>query len=893
MGCRKVYQNRNGGNYRRVLKTVMGMTVMILTVLSIMIMSNNQAKAGNSIDSNTVISVEQAGSIAGHVGDYGWDSRGAYFTYYDSKGRLSGNLGLILFCDESMTPRDRMWDKWGNRFPDWWGRMLAEKIRNSVNIFKLREVREAFANTVTFECKWVIAIGIKDNSIGSGPYLTLRTDDTLRAAYNVDTSKLNPPEKLFSGSEMANSLEKVLPGAKWGTTSQHVFRERNPYIYKVRINSYDINLRATDCIKCAKKGRYDGDYCEHNKKELMLLHIPIKYRNAIYGGEASFVWEGQDVSYDEPVIPGYIRIPASDDTGKLYGTMKDGKISNIYADSTVYFAYRSDSQTGTPDPEPSADPDGPASPTPTSGPSYPGPTSGPGDVTLTPTPVLYDPIPDEYSFASYTDNRLEAMDTMGKAVILSDFFDVRTAIPSTESVYIRASARNYLYSINARTVSGKVPVEVTVAAPYILKWRDDSGNEYEESGISETRTVVYRDYSYVHLDSLKTYVLDGIVISNQALRPSVNELKPGQVHTTLPTFSSPVVYGSDIPAFGGNIDYPVGFSSFILSDETIITDGGNSKPAIPVISEEQAYWTAQNRTGRLRCRNDEFFVNSQSVFGDRGWHEYGTGSLTIRMPQPEITEFDTKSILGADSITIPAWVRNGTYSSSTRLVRYMLAASYGNSGAPYDAMIEVNPVAVHTPVCCKLMIGEKDSSDPNRAYFQENLRRPDDAFVIVFGRSNSPGAEGCEHKTEDFVITIGNLGYHSVYASRLSGTYDYAHKRNRMNGGTYIEGNYLKFPFDVYLDVGNDGNESNDRLIRKNEWVRFSGTGTFYPGETVEEGYYTIGAMTKAVNSATGDTPGQSTPRNANNSPDDYIAVDSVRVYVTGKIYGLTLYEIT
>ena len=114
-----------------------------------------------------------------------------------------------------------------------------------------------------------------------------------------------------------------------------------------------------------------------------------------------------------------------------------------------------------------------------------------------------------------------------------------------------------------------------------------------------------------------------------------------------------------------------------------------------------------------------------------------------------------------------------------------------------------------------------------------------------------------------------------------------------MNGGTYIEGNYLKFPFDVYLDVGNDGIEANDRFIRKNEWVRFSGTGVFYPGETVEEGYYTIEARTKAVNSAAGDEKGQSVPLNSNISPDSYIVADSVRVYVTGKIYGLTLYEIT
>ena len=34
---------------------------------------------GAVIDENTVIRAEQAESIADHIGDYGWDSRGAYF----------------------------------------------------------------------------------------------------------------------------------------------------------------------------------------------------------------------------------------------------------------------------------------------------------------------------------------------------------------------------------------------------------------------------------------------------------------------------------------------------------------------------------------------------------------------------------------------------------------------------------------------------------------------------------------------------------------------------------------------------------------------------------------------------------------------------------------------
>ena len=108
---------------------------------------------------------------------------------------------------------------------------------------------------------------------------------------------------------------------KWGTTSQHVFKERNPYIYKVTIKSYMIKLWATDCVKCAKKGKLQGEYCSHNKKELMLKEIPLKYGNSVYGGSAAFAWEGQEAHFTEPVIQGYSRVAASDDRSGLHGTI--------------------------------------------------------------------------------------------------------------------------------------------------------------------------------------------------------------------------------------------------------------------------------------------------------------------------------------------------------------------------------------------------------------------------------------------------------------------------------------------------------------------------------------------------------------------------------------------
>ncbi|MCR5323596.1 MAG: DUF5704 domain-containing protein [Lachnospiraceae bacterium] len=863
---------------------------------------------GAVIDENTVIRAEQAESVADHIGDYGWDSRGAYFKYYDQSGTVSGDLGLILFCDENGTAYDRMWDEWGNSFPDWWGRMLVEKVRNSVSPDKIKDVRRAFANSMTFECTWVIAIGIKSDSIGSGPYLTLRTDDTLRAAYHVDTASLDPTERLFSGDEMSDSLSVLLAGEKWGTTSQRVFKERNPYIYRVTIKSYSVRIYATDCSICAKSGKRAGDHCSHKNKDLMLVEVPIVYDGKACYGEESFVWQGQVAQYREPGINGYHRTPMNDDLTQFYGQAQNGSIV-AEKDSVLYLLYEEDESTvepvptggvdggGTPepgDPEPGApEPGDPEPGMPEPGDPDPGSQEPEEPESTSPPRPQFDAIPDEAAETLHGSVSLEAMDPLGKAEIRSDIFSVRNAIPSTESVYIKASAREYLYRIRAETISGKIPLYITVGVPYVLIWEDEDGNEQQETGISEMTTVIYRDYSYIHLVSLELHFLENITIANSALVPERTELKPQNVGVRYPTAYSPIVYGGDTPAFGGNIDHPYGYSPYILSNDVITVIGNKNKPSIPTVSAEEAYWTAQNRIGKLLCRNDEFKMDSNDVLGESGWHEYGTGSMRINMPLPKIVEFNTADMFGADYISIPARKRNGTYRTTSRMVKYQTSILFGAPGSSYDAMIEVNPVQVFTPVLCKVSIDETDPQNPNSIYFQENREIPDDAFLIVSGRSNSLGASGAEHSSEDFIININNKGYHPIYSGRLSSDYDYSLNVSRLNGETYIGGNYLRFPFAVYKDVGNDMAEANDLYVPKNTWVSIYGSQRFYPGEVIPEGYYVIEAETTAVNAYGPDERGTSPPVGVNNAQNEYVAVDHLRVYVSGKVYGLTLIDIS
>ena len=811
---------------------------------------NERAYGGSAIDDNTIVQTDQAGSVAAHSGGYGWDSRGAVFAYRSNDGRINGNLGLILFCNEYGEAVNGMWGSWGNRFPDWWARMLAEKIRKTTPESEIRALRDAFADRMTFECRWAIAIGIKDTSIVErGPYYTLRTDGTLRPAHNVDTSKLDPPERLFIGNEMADSFSYIVPGGRWGASSQASFAERNPYIYRVRIESYDINIYATDCLECAKARRKAGYHCPHNDRELMLKDVPIDYNGTKYEGENSFVWKGQTVTYKAPKIKGYTRISGGDDLSGLNGKASKGSLM-LEGDSRIYLLYDK-KETDTAGNENTV-------------------TESGGGISV------------RYS------------ESVADVEIYSDVFDVPAAIPSTETVKISASFNDRIYGINAERISGTESFDVTVAFPYRLTWTDEDDTLREETGYTYRTVTVNRSYEFLHLISLEYYVFDKFTVENPATEPRKITVTAGDAGIDLPVAGTPVVYGDGSAAIGGNIGYPSCYSLSVTADVIIEAEGETEKPGIPEISYDMAYPYASSAVGSMLCRNDEFEIDNINVLGTKGWFEYGAGSTALNVEEPEPLELDSGEILGEDRISIPAATRNGIYESPQGTIEYRLAASYNAPGDIESVIrVAVNPVRVHTPVACEVKVSECGNGFINAGYLQEEVNSADFDIAIVQGKASGPGTKGSEHNSEDLEIRISNRGDHPVYGRALSADYDYSVNVGGTNGGTYTGGNYLKFPFDVYADTGDDHDEGNDILVKKNEWFRCDNHVRFYPAETVAEGIYEIEACSCAVNSTGPDDYVGDRPGGVNSSAEDYVAYDSFRIYVGSKIYGLKLCDIT
>ena len=947
------------------------------------------------IDDDTVITVEQAGSLAPSEGNYGWDSRGAIFRYHARNGKVAGSLGTVMFRDRSGIRRPFLWDEWGMEFPDWWGKMLAEQIRNEAGDDRIPAIREAFAEYVTFECEWMIAIGTKSSSAGNKLHKTLRKDGTLRVMNMQDLDDGTPEEELFVGKDMAGSLSSILKGESWGDGSQNTFAQRNPYYYDVRIRSFDVDIRATNCTICAAKGCKSGSAeCTHVPKGTFInIAVPIIYNGVSYSGAKSFVWEGQTVSFYEPVIEGYIRKSRGDDMSGLDGKISGNSITptgntriflcyesvapqEVLNDLTIKYVILKESGNSVKDTvkevtlnaclaqgsdfsitldktisaggkEYCLIPGAQTALSYASNHKFANAVKGINAYRITASGInsdkityatgtaykenkpglLYVPVCESESYSTghssvddtppggntdagqggtgtnpgtgYSGTGLvrKSEDPAASMRIMSDIFDVSTAIPSTEDVYIKAEFADYLYSLDASEISGSYPIRVTVDFPYELRWSesDEEGNSEEKSeyGTNTVSVTVYRDYSFIHLNSFAYYVPDSIMIDNRALNPQSVKITAAQAGIISPSCTQPRVYGGS--RLGGNIDLPAGCPTALSTSLTVI-DGGEERPGAPSADTAAAQSIAEAAVGQMRCRNDELSFNGRSILGTAGWHSYnGRAAADTSALSPGRSVIDSGNVLGRDFISVPANIRNGQYSATAGLVTYRPEVTYGGGTISYNPVTEVNPVNVHTPVICELQISECDPSVSNIRFDQELGVLDTEAFQAVIGRSVSYGMSGRENESCDFWLYVNNAGAHPVYAGRLGNGYDYFANKSGLNGGSYVLCNEVYFPFDVCMDTFNDRNTSNDRLLTGGSWYAVSGKQRYYLPDHVVEGDYCIEARTRAVNSLSRSDLVTVSFKNglrylrANEMIADHVTADSVKIHVSGKMYGFAL----
>ena len=446
----------------------------------------------------------------------------------------------------------------------------------------------------------------------------------------------------------------------------------------------------------------------------------------------------------------------------------------------------------------------------------------------------------ERDFESINPTAVIAADTRGQ-----EAYDVLEGIPGTESLYANAATSKYLSAYTFIKKSGTKVYPVNVTRTYHLTWteKDQDGKEKPQSKtVPVTRTYyVERKYSYWYIDALAVYGLDKAILENDAL--------PGSSVTLTPAgYTAPTVSYQNSTAEAGHITEPIR-KTVVLGSQTI--NGGTSEPSVP---NEDWKSNAEASVKKIKCKNDSLTFNGQIIMSDAEAEEETTAPNDIPEGQEEIGE----DVLYKAGLVIPGTTANEEYSSSGTIYYKPVVNISNDTSLDTDTeyeIEEINPVIVHTPVVCDAMV--------------EDNRRDNQMITPDVGRASLV-------LDRPFYITIPTTGSHRDITGY--GYRDY---------GKYIADRQVKFAFDVYK-----GGSTAGTYLPKNTWTTAAENTLFYVPTWVTEGRYEIRYRSIAINAAANDGYDM-TEDLANLSLANYVAEDSSIVQISGRIYGLNLYDVT
>ena len=460
-------------------------------------------------------------------------------------------------------------------------------------------------------------------------------------------------------------------------------------------------------------------------------------------------------------------------------------------------------------------------------------------------------------------------------------FSVEQGIPTTENLYAYVRAPEYLIKASFnRNVASKI-FKVEARKQYILKWYteeevpiqgDKTGktkiirkNHTETKEVKQTVNIIGQ-VKYTELISFDYFKINQANLVNSALPRGDITLSP---------------YSYSIPSISyqsfGDIDQHILVPSMVKSGvdlpaETI--DLGGVKPSIPMADFTT---DVDAMIPEVQVRNDVFQFDNRTVINNQYKLRETEEAVYSAIRRPELTSYYA---LYQTSLTIPSTLENSIYSSSGNIL-YEKVASFQSTKQSLEtySIYNINNITIHTPVYCQGTLLQDNSS-----YIQ--LASPNSNCI--------PLVLDEEGESSDFVVSIRNFGSHNSYPGYSIRDY----VSNTLGNGYYIarnsEGilrNEVRFPFDVIIDVGNDREMSNDTLLHKNTWyaVGLYSTQRFYIPMYVACGIYTVDFRTIAVN---GEGMLSSMQTNANYLRSNYVATDIKQVEISGKVYGLTLYDV-
>lgn len=473
------------------------------------------------------------------------------------------------------------------------------------------------------------------------------------------------------------------------------------------------------------------------------------------------------------------------------------------------------------------------------------------------------------------------MDTEAVGVIKADEignekYDVTKGIPSSETLYTTIQTKEYLLNIEFVRKTGKKIYSVPYEKTYYLSWTEPYSGEPEmgEDGLPlptpepvsqyDTETVtgtvlIEREYAYTEVAKIDYYKIEHGEIKNEALPDKTVILKPSG-------YEVPSLNYSHDNKESSHITDPAEIGTTIKLPSKSITSYNYFRPSVPT---EDVYSAVDQRISEITVKNDYLEFNETVILDASLGSKKTENAMVRKIRKAGITDQD---VLFTSNLQIPSELSNGVYNTEGTIV-YERVKSL-NSTLPDRISAEVenlNVVQVHTPVYC---FGEM--MNDNKQYVQ--LVTPDlSAVPIVLDETGA---------SNDFIVSISNTGYHTDKKGYRE--QNYAKYVAEEDG---VKLNQVKFMFDVVIDVENDGKTENDILLKKDSWYT---VGTeeqrFYVPLYVEEGIYRTDFRSIAVN---GIDKLEESEIYANRELTHYVAENSAQVQISGKLYGLSVYDIS
>jgi len=454
-----------------------------------------------------------------------------------------------------------------------------------------------------------------------------------------------------------------------------------------------------------------------------------------------------------------------------------------------------------------------------------------------------------------------------------EYFDVMEGIPTTESLYAKVEAAPYGLGYRFDKKVGSKTYPVKVKKDYVLSWYEEDGQGEKIVTILhrvEQIVNITRSYGYWEISNIDLYSFSQASIGNYALPNEVITLE-----ATDKDLKFPNVTFSHSSLEKDHIFVPDEITNGItLKTQTIY--GDTSKPAIP---KENFTIAADRLIPAIRVKNDSLIIDGQIIMDSR--------ILEIEGPQVDINKINTirdqgkspnkGSTLIKDKLVIMPTKENGIFESSGVGEYKRIISHSSNHKEKIEVAIEnINSVTIHTPVVC------------NPVYVSDNNK-----FVQL--KDLSPSLNlilDTSKETNDFILSISNSGFHTDKKGYGSRDYTYSLRDKNISYMAEDKGNIrneIKFPFDIY----HYDSKGDKTLISKDTWIVLStDSHEFSLPIWVEEGSYIASCRSIAVNANLSKID-ETCEDGANTKLTNYVARASFDIEVSGRIYGLTIYDIS